>query len=194
LTEGSPLAVALSHLERAFLIGVDGVTEVWLVRHGQAQLDPAAGPDPGLSSQGQDQVLRLSRRLTSLGVDAVYCSPLLRARQTAMSVAPDIRLDRRLVEAAVRIRKGKLDQVEPTGEVVTRVAAAVDNALSEHPGGRIVMVTHGLAILNYLEHVLNLEPGRFRFFPQCTSISVVRFGEGRRMVGPLGDVAHLDGV
>ncbi|HVB14656.1 MAG TPA: histidine phosphatase family protein [Candidatus Dormibacteraeota bacterium] len=193
MTEGlGPLAEALSALERAFLIGVDGVTEVWLVRHGQAQSDSAAGSDPGLSPRGQDQALRLSRRLAPLVVNAVYCSPLLRARQTALAVAADVFPDRRLLEAETRIQKGKLKQLEPAHEVVTRIAAAVDDAVSDHPGGRVVMVTHGLAILNYLESVLGLEPGSFRFFPQCASISLVRIGKSRRMVGPLGDVAHLE--
>ncbi|HVB13321.1 MAG TPA: histidine phosphatase family protein [Candidatus Dormibacteraeota bacterium] len=195
MTDGTgPMATALSSLERTFLIGVAGVTEVCLVRHGQAQPGPAAGPDPGLSSRGQDQALRLGQRLSPLKVDAVYCSPLLRARQTALALAMDVFADRRLVEAKVRIQDGKLDQLEPAPEVVARMAQAVDDAVKDHLGGRVVMVTHGLAILNYLESVLGLEPGRFRFFPQCTSISVVRVGTSRRMVGSLGDVAHLDSV
>ncbi|MGH7609738.1 MAG: histidine phosphatase family protein [Candidatus Dormibacteria bacterium] len=188
------MAKALSRLEQAFLIGVEGVTEVCLVRHGEAEPSPGAGADPSLSPRGEEQALRLSQRLTNRHIDAVSSSPLRRARQTAQALSPAARSDARLVEAQVRVRGGRLEQLEPAAEVVARMEAAVVEAVAAHPGGQIVVVTHGLAILHYLEHVLELEPGGFRFFPQCASISVVRFRGSRRMVGPLGDVAHLEGV
>ena len=53
------------------------------------------------------------------------------------------------------------------------------------------MVTHGIAILNYLCDVLQLAPGTLRLFPDFTSISVVRVKGDRRMAGSLCDVAHL---
>lgn len=187
------MALAAARLERAFLIGVEGVTEVWLVRHGQAHQDSAAEPDPALSPRGQDQAERLSRRLRPLAINAVYSSPLLRTRETAAAVADQVRHDARLVEAGIGIREGRLEQFEPAQAVIARMAAAINDAVAEHPGGRVLMVTHGLAILNYLGHVLGLPPGGFRFFPQCTSISVVRISRGKRMVGSLGDVAHLEG-
>ena len=68
---------------------------------------------------------------------------------------------------------------------------AVDAAVAAHSGGRVVMVTHGIAILNYLCDVLQLAPGTLRLFPDFTSISVVRVKGDRRMAGSLCDVAHL---
>ncbi len=189
---GGPAARALARLEQAFLIGVEGVSEVCLVRHGEAQSDPAT--DPALSSRGRQQALRLSRRLAQGKMDAVYSSPLQRAWQTALALSQDVRPDPRLVEAEVRVRGGRFERLEPASEVVARMGAAVDGAVAAHPGGGIVLVTHGLAILSYLEHLLEIEPGRLRLFPQCTSISVVRVRGARHALGSLGDVAHLEGL
>jgi hypothetical protein len=54
------------------------------------------------------------------------------------------------------------------------------------------VVGHGAAIIAYLTDVLRLEPGQLRLLPYYTSISVVRVLGDRRMVGALGDVAHLE--
>jgi broad specificity phosphatase PhoE len=70
--------------------------------------------------------------------------------------------------------------------------AAVDEITQRHPGQRIAVVGHGAAIIAYLTDVLRLETGQLRILPYYTSISVVRALGDRRMVGPLGDVAHLE--
>jgi len=44
---------AMRSLEAAFLIGVDGVTEIWLVRHGDCYEDMAEGADPPLPSHSK---------------------------------------------------------------------------------------------------------------------------------------------
>jgi 2,3-bisphosphoglycerate-dependent phosphoglycerate mutase len=105
---------ALTRLHERFLVDVPGVTEVWLVRHGDAygELvspdDPAAGEgasgflaatpegdrvpariDPPLSPRGREQATMLGRRLAASGVGAVWSSALLRAHETAsLAAAP----------------------------------------------------------------------------------------------------------
>lgn len=179
-------------MERAFLIGVDGVTEAWLVRHAQPDPDQRWADDPGLSPLGREQAARLARRTTAWSPSAVYSSPLRRARETGLALGGELRQDPRLEEAVVEVSDGRLAQVEPFPQVATRMAEAIRDAVEAHPGGRIVIVSHGLAILNYLVDVLGLEPGSLRFFPQHTSVSAVRLGEGRRVVASMGDVAHLE--
>jgi hypothetical protein len=56
----------------------------------------------------------------------------------------------------------------------------------------VVVVSHAAAIMAYISDVLHLEPGRLRMLPYFTSISVVRGLGDVRMVGGLGDVAHLE--
>lgn len=188
----SDVARALSRLERAFLIGVDGVTEVWLVRHGHPDSGPAGSFDPGLSARGREQAQRLAVRVATWSPAAVYSSPSRRARETGLVLSGRIQQDDRLEEAEVKVEGGRVLQVEPFDEVVDRMGAAVQDATAAHPGGRVVVVSHGLAILNYLVRVLELEPGSLHFFPRHTSVSAVHLGGGRRILASLGDVAHLE--
>jgi broad specificity phosphatase PhoE len=68
----------------------------------------------------------------------------------------------------------------------------IDDIVSAHEGRRVAVVTHGAAIIACLTDVMQLEPGRLRMLPYYTSISTVRVLGDRRMVGALGDVAHLE--
>src|SRR6202521_3986306 len=59
---------AIRSLQRAYLIGVDGVTEVWLVRHADVYDQREVVPDPPLSPLGRHQVARLAQRLKSVDI------------------------------------------------------------------------------------------------------------------------------
>lgn len=179
-------------LQRAFLIGVDGVTEIWLVRHADVYDELEEVSDPPLSRLGHQQAARLARRLQSLEIRAVYSSPHRRALQTAGALTDQVAIDPRLAEARAGYTAGKVEIQESPDAVIQRMQDAVDEAVAAHPGGRVVMVTHGIAILTYLSHILRLTPGTLRLFPDFTSISVVRVKGDRRMAGSLCDVAHLE--
>jgi probable phosphoglycerate mutase len=183
---------AMRSLQQAYLLGVEGVTEIWLVRHGDVYDGIEYVPDPPLSPLGRRQADRLAQRLKSLEIDAVYSSPLRRALQTAACLSERVETDPRLTEARAGYADGKLELQESPAAVITRMQDAVDAAMAAHPGGRIVMVSHGIAILTYLCDVLRLSPGTLRLFPDFTSISVVRVKGERRMAGSLCDTAHLE--
>jgi broad specificity phosphatase PhoE len=124
---------------------------------------------------------------------AIYSSPYRRALETAHAITDDVRIDDRLVEMDLVVNiDGSLELREPPTDVVDRMRAAIDAIGERHRGERIVIVSHGAAIIAYLTDVLQLEPGRLRMLPYYTSISVVRALGDRRMVGALGDVAHLE--
>jgi len=81
----------------AFLSNVENVTEVLLVRHGQQEFDPN-GPvaqllDPPLSALGRSQARLVGEALSTQKVDAVYASPLQRARDTGHEIARHHRLE-----------------------------------------------------------------------------------------------------
>ena len=194
VTDGSEQLVrAMQSLEAAFLIGVEGVTEVWLVRHADCYFEMTDRTDPPLSSIGRDQAARLAKRMQSVEHAAVYSSPYQRAIETAKAIGYDVQVDDRLVEMELEVNDdGSLDLKEPLGDVLGRMTAAVDEMIERHPGQRVVAVTHGMAIMSYLTDVLRLEPGHLRIYPYFTSISVVKALGDRRMVGALGDVAHLE--
>lgn len=187
------MASALRSIEAAFLVGVEGATEVWLVRHGDSyDAVSVQSEDPPLSEQGREQARRLSDRLNRLGYDGVYTSPLRRAMETARAITPDVRVDDRLVEVTMQLDGGHVEVAERPEQVLERMRAAVADAVSAHPGGRVIMVGHGVAILGYVCDVLRLDFGTLRLLPYYTSVNVVRILGDRRMVGSLADVAHLE--
>ena len=194
VTDGSEqLTRAMQSLEALFLVGVEGVTEVWLVRHADCYFEMSDPTDPPLSSLGRDQAARLARRVKQSKPAAVYSSPYRRAVETAKAIGDDVHFDDRLVEMELEVNDdGSLDLQEPPSDVVSRMTAAVDEMIARHPGERVVAVSHGAAIVSYLTDVLHLDPGQLRMYPYFTSISVVRALGDRRMVGALGDVAHLE--
>jgi probable phosphoglycerate mutase len=187
------LTRAMRSLEAAFLIGVEGVTEVWLIRHADCYENLADTLDPPLSKLGRDQAARLAERLRRTKPAAVYSSPYRRAIETAKAISDDIHVDERLVEMKLEVTEdGSLELREPQSGVIERMRAVVDEIVNRHPGQRVVIVGHGAAIIAYLTDVLRLEPGQLRILPYYTSISNVRAFGDRRMVGALGDVAHLE--
>jgi 2,3-bisphosphoglycerate-dependent phosphoglycerate mutase len=185
------VVAAIRSLQRAYLIGVEGVTEIWLVRHADVYDDGELVSDPPLSPLGHRQAERLAQRLNSVEIRAVYASPLRRAQQTAAALTEQFTTDPRLAEVRAVYPGGKVELQESHDAVIDRMQAAVEAAVAAHPGGRIVMVSHGIAILTFLCNVLGLAPGTLRLFPDFTSVSVIRVKGDRRMAGSLCDTAHL---
>ena len=184
---------AMRSLEAAFLIGVEDVTEIWLVRHGDCYEDMTDGPDPPLSPLGRQQAARLAARLRPMPPAAVYSSPYRRAQETARAITDDVHVDPRLIEMAMDLSdEGMLNFKESPVDVIARMRAAVDDCAQKHPGRRVIVVGHGAAIVTYLTDVLRLEPGQLRLLPYYTSVSIVRAQGDRRVVGGFGDVAHLE--
>ena len=184
---------AMRSLEAAFLIGVDGVTEIWLVRHADCYQDMSDGEDPALSALGRRQAELLAKRMRELKPAAVYSSPYRRALETARAITDDVRVDERLIEMKMELGDdGALEFNEVPATTIERMSAAINDIASAHPGQRVIVVAHGAAMVMYLTHVLRLEPGQLRMLPYYTSVSVVRVLRERQMVGSLGDTAHLE--
>jgi probable phosphoglycerate mutase len=187
------LTQAMRSLEAAFLIGVEGVTVIWLVRHGDCYEGMAEGSDPPLSPLGRTQAARLAKRVKRVGAAAVYSSPLRRAVETAQAIQDDVHQDPRLVEIDLELGDdSNLNFKESTASVIARMRSAIDDIVAEHPGEHVVVVTHGIALMAYVSDVLQLEAGQLRLLPYYTSVSVVRALGDVRMVGTIADTAHLD--
>ena len=192
-TGSEHLTRAMRALEALFLIGVEGVTEIWLVRHGDSYKDMTEVEDPPLSAVGREQARRLAERVRRIQPAAVYSSPYRRALQTAMAITNDVHVDARLVEVALDVGEdGSLDLKEDPLAAASRMREALEDVVRDHAGGRVVVVSHGAAIVACLSDVMRLEPGQLRVLPYYTSISTVRVLGDRRMVGGIGDTAHLE--
>jgi probable phosphoglycerate mutase len=187
------LTKAMQSLEAAFLIGIEGVTEIWLVRHADCYRDLTTTEDPPLSTLGRQQAARLAERVRRVRHAAVYSSPYRRALETARAITGDVRQDKRLVEMELEIgQDGSFDFIEDNEAVVARMRSVIDEIVIQHAGHRVVVVSHGAAIIAYLADVLQLEAGRLRALPYFTSVSIVRVLGDRRAVSTFGDVAHLE--
>src|SRR5260370_24976772 len=89
---------------------------------------------------------------------------------------------------------GGLDCKGLPASVIDRMSAAIDDIAQAHPGGRVIVVAHGAAMIMFLTDIPRLEPGQLRFLPYFTSLNVVRvLGEGQ-IGGPLGDTTDPDGT
>jgi probable phosphoglycerate mutase len=187
------LSRAMRSLEAAFLIGVEGVTEVWLVRHADCYRNMVEADDPPLSHLGREQARRLAERVRRVNPAVVYSSPYRRAIETARAITHDVVVDQRLIEIALEIDEdGTLDFQEMPDVAAARMRAVLNDVVSKHPGERVIIVGHGAAIIACLTDVMRLEPGQLRMLPYYTSVSTVRVLGDRWMVGSLGDVAHLE--
>jgi probable phosphoglycerate mutase len=146
---------------------------VLLVRHGQTpttgKVLPGRAPGLHLSDAGRAQAAAVAERLAALKrVDAVYSSPLERARETAAPIAKArglrVRTDKGLLEAdvgdwtgmelkkAARLKEWKVVQRHPSAfrfpggeslaEMQVRMTSALARLCAAHPGGTIVAVSH----------------------------------------------------
>lgn len=123
-----------------------------------------------LSEKGRRQAETAARALGGRGIVALYSSPLERARETADILARTLGLTAQvrddLIESALaarweglswpqvwtqhyrewrtyRKRPLELDAPEPLGRLAERMANAVRGVAAAHPGGEIVVVSHG---------------------------------------------------
>lgn len=194
VTTGSEqLGRAMRSLDALFLVGVEGVTEIWLVRHADCYDGLTEIENPPLTALGREQARRLGERVRHIKPAAVYSSPLRRATETAQAIADDFEIDDRLIEMTLEISEdGTLDFKETHDSAVARMRTALDDIVREHEGNRVVVVTHAASIVACLTDVMRLGPGQLRILPYFTSVSTVRVLGDRRMVGSLVDVAHLE--
>jgi len=127
--------------------------------------------DPELAPQGREQAQRLADRLLHEQIDAIYVTSLRRTAQTAaplaqrLGITPVVEPDLREVylgewegvafrkyvaeghPTAARMFAEKRWDVIPGAEsneaFATRVGAALERIVADHPGHRVVVVVHG---------------------------------------------------
>ncbi len=158
------------------------MTTVYFVRHGTTASNETGrfqgATDTPLGEMGQKQADALAERFRGMPVDAVYCSPLLRARQTAEGICRYLDCDPIPVDGLREVNGGLLENhtneenearypgsmttlrsnptqfAPPEGEtgrqVWERVRAAVEQLVNAHPEGTIAIVSHGFALMTYL--------------------------------------------
>ncbi|MEZ5407196.1 MAG: histidine phosphatase family protein [Acidimicrobiales bacterium] len=191
--------------------------ELILVRHARPEhIIDADGPaDPPLTDVGHRQARAVAAWLAAEPLDALYTSPLVRARQTAAPIERLLGLEAvpvhgvREYDAAdtsyvpIEVLRADKDAwrryvLEEAGIDRTafgdEVAGALEDLIDRHRGQRIVVVCHGGVINAWAARVLGMVPTLF-FNPDYTSINrFMAASSGERSVVSLNETAHLRGA
>jgi probable phosphoglycerate mutase len=196
--------------------------ELLLIRHAlPIRREDVEGPaDPELSEAGRDQAMHLANWLADERLDAVYSSPMQRARETAAPLASvhglDVLVDEELAEYDRQshwyvpveelkaagdprwreIVAGEWGDVEVDPETFRDIVyKAVERLIDANPSKRIAAVCHGGVINAYLSKILGIENATGFFYPNYTSIHrVMAARSGERTVHTLNETAHLRGT
>ena len=177
--------------------------------------------DPPLSDEGRRQAERVGQRIAGRHFAGFYSSDLKRAFETAQAIEAATGLQAEPMAGLREIFLGEWEGLrtddlaqrfpeawaswtdEPDWDLVpggegaalfeTRVAAALDEILSRHAQGDVVVVTHGGVIQIALHRVIGRPSrGLFPFKIQNASISVIERRDGRMVIGGVNDTSHLD--
>ncbi len=186
-------------------------TLVLLVRHGQTpttgKVLPGRAPGLHLAESGVAQANKVAERISALArIDAIYASPLERARETAAPIGratgTKVSIDKGLLECdfgdwtGAELKKlMKLPQWNtvqrspstfrfPNGEsfteMQTRMVSTLDRLCARHPGGTIVCVSHADPIKAAVAHAMGTHIDLFQriVIGTCSVSAIAYAGSG----------------
>jgi len=177
--------------------------------------------DSPLTPTGLEQARLLACRLQHVPFDAIYSSDLGRAVETATVIAKkkslQITLDVRLRERHLGVLQGltvpemrerhvqarteyerlEYDYVIPQGESarqrVERAMACLEDVKLKHPGGSVLIVTHGGILTGFFQQIVGVSPQAARRFSLLNAaINVFVCEDDRWTLRTWGDIAHLE--
>ncbi|XRQ08933.1 histidine phosphatase family protein [Actinomadura welshii] len=171
-------------------------TTLFLVRHGEtvwhAENRYAGTSDVALTGRGREQARRLGSWAAGERLDAVWSSPLARARATAAPAAAaldvPVTVDADLAEVGFGVAEGRTLAELPRDEAAAfradpvagafpgaedprkaagRGAAALHRIAARHPDGRVLVVAHNTLLRLVLCELLGVPLERYRrLFPR----------------------------
>ncbi len=158
---------------------------LFMIRHGETDWNLArrvqGREDIPLNETGKAQSQRTAEAMRYTDLDAIYVSPLGRAKETAAAIAsyhPDVPVfeDERLIERDFGalsgttieerewfFREGRTAHVEDEKAVFDRAMDAVSSYFRYAPArsGQIAVVTHGGVLYQLIEHLQDKQTERF---------------------------------
>jgi broad specificity phosphatase PhoE len=198
--------------------------EIILVRHAipvRREVESGAA-DPELSDAGHRQARLMAEYLKSEAVDALYTSPMVRAKQTATPLAESLGIVATELDGVAEFDRHSneyvpIEELKATNDprwrdmlngqwppahesedvFLTRVVGTIEALVEAHPSQKVVVVCHGGVINAYAAHVLGLAMSGSRsfFYPNYTSLH--RFAaarSGERSIVTLNETSHLRGT
>jgi broad specificity phosphatase PhoE len=177
------------------------MTILHLVRHGETTWHDgnryAGRTDVPLTERGRRQAEQLTGWARRAGLDAVWTSPLSRARETAAAIPVESHVDERLTELDFGDAEGltsaemrdrfpearrafEADPVRdhlPGGEdpvlAADRLTGCVEDIVAAHPDGRVLVVGHSTAHRLLLCRLLGLPLSSYRaVFPAVRNCAI----------------------
>jgi probable phosphoglycerate mutase len=188
--------------------------ELVLVRHARPHRieNAAEAADPELTDLGHRQAAAVADWLAHESFDAIYTSPMARARQTAAPVEAAVGMTAGVVDGVreydadanhyIPIEDLKADRdrwrqflaadrAEDRSAFAETVTTSLDDLIGRHRGDRIVVVCHGGVINMWAAKVLGLGNEMF-FEPEYTSVNrFMAASSGERSIVSLNEVGHL---
>jgi probable phosphoglycerate mutase len=193
--------------------------EIILVRHAlPVRIELETGiADPELSLEGHEQSKKMAAYLARENIDAVYASPLRRARETAQPLIEQLGIQFEICEGVAefdrnsneyvpaeelratndprwqKMMKGEWDETADSPEVFRdRVISSINELIERHPGEKVAVVCHGGVINQYLAYVLGISTQMGFFYPQYTSIHRVAASRpGAKSIVSINEASHL---
>lgn len=182
---------------------------VYLLRHGETAYNADGNrycgrTDIGLTAKGIKQAEGVRERLKGATIDAVYSSPLTRARLTAeIATGRPVQTDARIIEVDFGGWEGKTKEEfiaedpalwdnwmndpatakaggtgETGREVVERVDAFYADMLKKHHEGTIVVVGHNGINRLYMAYKLGMELKNYRrIFQENSAITLIELDD-----------------
>ncbi len=189
-------------------------TTILLVRHGQTpttgKVLPGRAKGLHLADEGHQQAANAAERIGALGrIDAIYSSPLERAKETAAPIAAarglKTQIDRGLFECdfgdwtgrelkdLMKLPEWRTVQSAPSTfrfpngesftEMQTRMVTTLDKLRLRHPGGTIVCVSHADTIKAAVAHALGTHIDLFqRIVISPASVTAISWHPGGPVV------------
>jgi probable phosphoglycerate mutase len=196
--------------------------ELLLIRHAlpeRRETEDGSPADPPLSALGREQAARMAEWVSSEKVDAIYASPMRRARETAAPLERALDLEAALEPGIVEMDHTSdayipIDQIKredyPRWQALIQggelwggidmsafratVVDALERAIAAHRGARVAVVCHGGVVNAWSGHVLGI-PDPFFLDVAYTGVSrYLAASSGERSVVSLNEAGHLRDV
>ncbi len=201
------------------------VTKIYLIRHcqsmGNIEHRFQGRYDADISPAGEKQLELLGLRFRNEPIDAIYTSPLKRARKTAEAIAKYHNIEIIQEPGLIEIDCGRMENLlltevaqqfpevavnwdrspdlcqfpggETMAEVYERVNKALDKIIAENEGKTVVVTTHGGALRNLYARIQFGEPIGIRKSEVFgnTGVSTLTAGDGKLYFESINDLSHL---
>ena len=205
-------------------------TTIYLIRHAatpsnerRPQILQGSTVNTSLSERGCRQARRLAGLLSETHFDAVLCSPLLRARETAAEIVRSRPFNYRSVSGLEEVNVGQWERLDwetikrefpadyqkfnadpvefgyPGGEslrqVLERVLPVFSGLVRQAAGNQIAMIAHTVVNRMLLGHFLGLDLAVAQHMAQANCcVNILRECSGTITVDTMNSALHLSGM